>query len=81
MQVMDAHPLVALFMLVIRSGILFLYLLDLEEKLNQDLIKVLRLVSHLDRDHLEQSTRLTSAWHWSEESGTRNWPLVVDNVN
>jgi hypothetical protein len=49
-------------------------------KLNQGLAGVLTLVGHPDRDHPEQSTRLTSARRWLEESGVTKWLLVLDNV-
>ena len=48
------------------------------EKLNQGFAKVLYLVDHPDRDHPEQSTKLTSAQRWFEECN--NWLLVLDNV-
>jgi tetratricopeptide (TPR) repeat protein len=53
------------------------------EKLNQGFAKVLTLVGHPDRDHLEQNTRLTSARRWLEESnasGSSKWLLILDNV-
>jgi hypothetical protein len=50
------------------------------EKLNQGFAKVLQLVGHPDRDHTEQSVRLTSARRWFEESGIVRWILVLDNV-
>ena len=53
------------------------------EKLNQGFAKVLTLVGHPDRDHPEQSTRLTSARRWLEESdvnGCKKWLLIVDNI-
>ena len=49
------------------------------EKLNQGLARVLTLIGHPDRDHTEQSTRLTAARRWFEESGVM-WLLVLDNV-
>ena len=48
------------------------------EKVNQGFTKVLTLVGH--QDHSEQSTRLTSARRWLEES-TIKWLLVLDNVS
>ena len=51
------------------------------EKLNQGLMKVLTLVGHPDRDHLDQTARLTSAQCWLEEVDPNNWPLVLDNVD
>jgi tetratricopeptide (TPR) repeat protein len=53
------------------------------EKLNQGLTKALTLVGHPDRDHPEQSTRLTSARRWLEEcdaDGCHKWLLIVDNI-
>ena len=53
------------------------------EKANQGLAKVLTLVGHPDRDHQDQSIRLTLAQRWLEESNTsgmRRWLLVFDNV-
>ena len=53
------------------------------EKLNQGFAKVLTLVGHPDRDHPEQSTRLTSARRWLEECNANcssKWLLVLDNV-
>jgi hypothetical protein len=53
------------------------------EKLNQGLAKVLTLIGHPDRDHPEQSTRLTSARRWLEDSGVNSplkWLLIVDNI-
>jgi hypothetical protein len=49
------------------------------EKLNQGLTKVLTLVGHADRDHPEQSIRLTSARRWLEDSS--KWLLIVDNIS
>src|SRR5882762_5657680 len=49
------------------------------EKLNQGLAAVLALTSHPDRDHPQQSTRLTAARRWFEESVIM-WLLVLDNV-
>ena len=53
------------------------------EKLNQGLAKILLLVGHPDRDHPDQSTRLTSARRWLEESDTNGnkWLLILDNVS
>jgi tetratricopeptide (TPR) repeat protein len=53
------------------------------EKLNKGLTKVLTLVGHPDRDHPEQTTRLTLARRWLEESGASGsgkWLLIFDNV-
>jgi hypothetical protein len=50
------------------------------ERLNQGFAKVLTLVGHADRDHLEQGIRLTSARRWLEESGIIKWLLVLDNI-
>jgi hypothetical protein len=53
------------------------------EKLNQGFAKVLTLVGHPDRDP-EQSTRLTLARRWLEESGANGsikWLLILDNVD
>jgi len=53
------------------------------EKANQGLAKVLALVGHPDRDHQDQSIRLTTARRWLEESNTDaslRWLLVMDNV-
>ena len=51
---------------------------------NQGLTKVLTLIGHPDRDHLDQTARLTSARCWLEESDEddpNNWLLVLDNVD
>ncbi|KIM72204.1 hypothetical protein PILCRDRAFT_804162 [Piloderma croceum F 1598] len=53
------------------------------EKLNQGLAKVLTLIGHPDRDHPEQSIRLTSTRRWLEDSGVNSplkWLLIVDNI-
>jgi hypothetical protein len=53
------------------------------EKLNQGLTRVLTLVGHPDRDHPEQSTKLTSTRRWLEDSdvnGCSKWLLIFDNV-
>ena len=53
------------------------------EKLNQGLAKVLNLIDHPDRYHVEQSTKLTSARRWLEECSAMyptKWLLVFDNV-
>lgn len=53
------------------------------EKLNQGIAEVLDLISHPDRNHPEQSTKLTSARRWLEEPHTTDsirWLLVLDNV-
>jgi hypothetical protein len=51
------------------------------EKLNHGFAKVLDLVEHRDRDHPEQSTRLTSARRWLEEDESVKWLLIFDNVD
>jgi hypothetical protein len=54
------------------------------EKLNQGFRKVLMLINHPDRDHLEQSVRLISAQRWLEESaanGTSQWLIILDNIS
>jgi hypothetical protein len=54
------------------------------EKLNQGLAKVLHLIGHPDRDHPNQSTRLTSARRWLEEpdtNGSIKWLLILDNID
>jgi hypothetical protein len=48
-------------------------------KLNQGLARVLALIGHPDRDHQDQSTRLTAVRHWLEGSGIK-WLLILDNV-
>lgn len=49
------------------------------ERLNQGFAKILTLVGHEDRDHTDQSTRLTAARRWLEETEV-SWLLVLDSV-
>jgi hypothetical protein len=51
------------------------------EKLNHGFAKILHLVDHRDRDHPEQSTRLTSARRFLEELDSIKWLLIFDNVD
>ncbi|KAA6409811.1 MAG: hypothetical protein FRX48_06423 [Lasallia pustulata] len=54
------------------------------EKLNQGFTNVLHLVGHVERNHPEQSARLTAARRWLEEYKTadsKGWLLIFDNVN
>ena len=51
------------------------------EKLNHGFAKILNLVDHRDRDHPEQSTRLTSARRFLEELDSVKWLLIFDNVD
>lgn len=49
------------------------------QKLDQGFTKLLHLVGHADRDHREQSARLTAARLWLENAGI-HWLLVLDNI-
>jgi tetratricopeptide (TPR) repeat protein len=51
------------------------------EKLQDGFTKLLHLVHHPDRSHLEQGARLTAARRWLEDSGFVNWLIVLDNVD
>ena len=54
------------------------------EKLNQGFTNVLNLVGHVERNHPEQSARLTAARRWLEEykaADSKGWLLIFDNVN
>lgn len=54
------------------------------EKLNQGYSKILNLVNHPERMHLEQSARQTAARRWLEQlesKGPIPWLVVFDNVN
>ncbi len=54
------------------------------EKLAQGLCKILDLVDHVDRDHMDQNVRLSAAQRWLEGTGhdfPMSWLLVLDNVN
>ena len=54
------------------------------EKLNVGFAKVLALVGHQDRDHSDQSIRLTSARRWFEEphmNDPGSWLLILDNIS
>ena len=54
------------------------------EKLAQGLCKILDIVDHDDRDHMDQNVRLSAAQRWLEGAGRDfrlPWLLVLDNVN
>ena len=54
------------------------------EKLAQGLCKILDIVDHDDRDHMDQNVRLSAAQRWLEGAGgdfRLPWLLVLDNVN
>ena len=54
------------------------------EKLAQGLCKILDIVDHVDRDHMDQNVRLSAAQRWLEDAGSSfslPWLLVLDNVN
>ena len=54
------------------------------EKLAQGLCKILDIVDHVDRDHMDQNVRLSAAQRWLEGAGNSfslPWLLVLDNVN
>ena len=54
------------------------------EKLAQGLCKILDIVDHVDRDHMDQNVRLSAAQRWLEDAGNSfslPWLLVLDNVN
>ena len=54
------------------------------EKLAQGLCKILDIVDHIDRDHVDQNVRLSAAQRWLEGAGNSfslPWLLVLDNVN
>ena len=53
------------------------------EKLAQGLCKILDIVDHVDRDHMDQNVRLSAAQRWLEGAGNSfplSWLLVLDNV-
>ena len=54
------------------------------EKLAQGLCKILDIVDHVDRDHIDQNVRFSAAQRWLEGTGhdfPLSWLLVLDNVN
>lgn len=54
------------------------------EKVAQGLCKILDIVDHVDRDHMDQNVRLSAAQRWLEGTGhdfPLSWLLVLDNVN
>ena len=54
------------------------------EKLAQGLCKILDIVDHVDRDHVDQNVRLSAAQRWLESAGNSfslPWLLVLDNVS
>ena len=67
-----------------RGPIIFWTSAATTEKLAQGLCKILDIVDHVDRDHMDQNVRLSAAQRWLE--GTDHdfplpWLLVLDNVN
>lgn len=50
-----------------------------QEKLNQGFAHILDLIQHPDRDHHDQSRRVTATQRWLEEC-PHSWLLLIDNV-
>ena len=67
-----------------RGPIIFWTSAATTEKLAQGLCKILDIVDHVDRDHMDQNVRLSAVQRWLEGAGhdfPLPWLLVVDNVN
>ena len=67
-----------------RGPIIFWTSAATTEKLAQGLCKILDIVDHVDRDHMDQNVRLSAVQRWLEGTGhdfPLPWLLVVDNVN
>ena len=67
-----------------RGPIIFWTSAATTEKLAQGLCKILDIVDHVDRDHMDQNVRLSAAQRWLEGTGhdfPLSWLLVLDNVN
>ena len=67
-----------------RGPIIFWTSAATTEKLAQGLCKILDIVDHVDRDHMDQNVRLSAVQRWLEGTGHDfpvSWLLVLDNVN
>ena len=67
-----------------RGPIIFWTSAATTEKLAQGLCKILDIVDHVDRDHIDQNVRFSAAQRWLEGTGHDfhlSWLLVLDNVN
>ncbi len=54
------------------------------ERMVQGFCKVLDLINHIDRDHVDQNVKVNAAQRWlegSDQTGLHSWLLVCDNVD